>query len=503
MKKISVLFFLIGFSGCSPFHSELDQLGNSDYSDVNINPDFSMDDFDSFNNNGDQDVTVVEQPQGVTDQSQQTLRESEISFMVENQIFALARGEALRWNGCYTDQKVMGGYVVNKGCGNAFLHKDFYNNLNLVFFRCVQNSAQTAGYPQPVRVFIHHLGTYSNRQARNGGGLGLHALASAMDIVKFELFDSSGNSQVISTFKRHYNGSQAVFYDEFRDCWKESLPGECTPGQIEYQGSIGHQASKLGGSSLNNDHLHLSLPYCAMTDMDGLNFISNWQRSLQRQRNGSFGNQRRPATLVQSSVFNCNNTRYRSRNYFRHSCLRSMNLKERAELIMRDTSTINRLRPEFYLDPRLSFCMAHRESTIAPNARGSANDYGLFQITDSTAKHVLTLHEPVIPSFVKYRRNQGQYRRAMLNSTVGQTDLYHSVMFAKAKQEGLVNQVNNNPENVYLLRRLATSYNGSGLKARRYGTKVARCYKTMKRVASRDGHIYNPSLIQLAMARVR
>ena len=505
-KIITLFFFLINFSGCSPFHSELDQLGRSDYSDVDIDPDFSMDDFNNFNDNGVRDVTVVEQPQQGNGQLQQNPEENHVSFMVENQIFALANGEALRWKGCYRNQKVMGGYIVGNSCGDAFLHKDFYNNLNHVFFRCIQNSAEAAGYLKPVRVFIHHLGTYSGRQTRKGRRLSLHALASAMDIVKFELFDSSGNSREVSTFKRHYKGAQAVFYDEFRDCWKESLPEKCTPGKTEYQGSIGHEASRLGGSSLNNDHLHLSLPYCAMTNSDGLNFVSSWhspvRQEVQFRSSSSGGNQRSFGTLSQSRIFNCDNTRYRNRNYLRHSCLKSMNLEEKAALVMEDASIINGLRREFYLDPRFSFCVTSRESGIAPNARGSANDYGMYQVTNSTARYVLNMHEPVVPFFVQYRENQSKYRKAMLSSTLAQADLHHSVMFAKAKQEGLADQINNNPENVYLLRRLATSYNGRGRRARRYGAKVARCYETMKQAVSKTGHIHNPSGIRLALSRL-
>ena len=500
MKEITIFFFfLIGFSSCSPFHSHLDQLGSSDYNDVKIPIDFGPDD---FNDNNIQNIITSEEPQQIVEQSQQNSKNN-VSFAVEDEVFALAHGQALRWKGCYRDQRVMGGYGVDKGCGNAFLQKDFHNNLNLTFLRCIQDSAQVAGYPKPVKIFIHHLGTYNNRRTRDGTRLSLHAQASAMDIVKFELFDNSGNSQTVSTFRRHYRGSQAAFYDEFRDCWKESLPEKCTAEKIEYKGSIGHETSKLGGSSLNNDHLHLSLPYCAMTHR-GLRVVSREFNNLQSRstRSGnSHGGQTQAfrTTSSRSHIFNCNNTIYRTRHYSRHSCLSSMSLKEKTQLIMNDVSTINRLRPEFNLDPRLSACVAYRESRIAPNAKGRGSDYGIFQVTNSTARYVLRMHNPVTPSFAQYRGNQNQYRRAMLGSTLAQADLYHSVMLAKAKQENLLNQINNNPESVSLLRRLATSYNGRGQRARSYGRDVSRCYQAMKQVASRT-HIHRPSGVGEALA---
>ncbi len=493
-------FFLVGVSGCNPFHSQLNELGNSNYNDVKIPLDFNLDDFDESNDNSIQSVISNEQPQQTVQQHQQVLRKNQVSFVVEDEIFALAHGQALRWNGCYRNQNTMGGYGSDRNCGNAFLQKNFHNHLNFTFFRCIEDSAQAAGYPKPVKVLIHHLGTYNNRQTRDGRRLSLHALAAAMDIIKFRLFESSGNSYIVSTFKRHYHGSQAVFYDEFRNCWKQSLPDKCTSGKIEYEGSIGHTASKLGGSSTNNDHLHLSLPYCAM---DGANLVSRRSlghsaRSAQSGANPS-GRQRQTSSLPRNRIFNCNNTLYRRRNYFRHSCLKSMGLEDKARLVMNDVSTINRLRPEFKLDPRFSFCVAYYESGITPNARGAGNDYGIYQITNSTARDVLRMHTPVVPFFSQYRRSQTRYRKAMLKSTLAQADLYHSVMFAKAKQEKLLHKINRNPENVALLRRLATSYNGSGRRARYYGQKVARCYQSMKQVVSRTGHIHKPSEVRQAV----
>ena len=179
-----------------------------------------------------------------------------------------------------------------------------------------------------------------------------------------------------------------------------------------------------------------------------------------------------------------------------------MSLEQKARLIMNDISIINQLRPGLYLDPRFSLCVAYRESRISPNARGSSSDYGIYQITNSTARHVLGMHRPVTPSFEKYQRSQYRYRTAMLQSTLAQADLHHSVMLAKAKQENLLRAINRNPENAHLLQRLAISYNGNGPRAIRYGRGVIRCYQAMKQVASRGGHIHNPSGLQRALNRL-
>ena len=198
---------------------------------------------------------------------------------------------------------------------------------------------------------------------------------------------------------------------------------------------------------------------------------------------------------------NCNNTRYRRRGYSNHSCLRRMSLKEKAQLVMDDILEINRLRPEFNIDPRFSLCMAYRESGFAPNAQGASNDSGMYQVTDSTAKGVLKRYRPVIPHFSKLRQNQ--YKAAMLKSTLAQADLHHMVLFEKASHANLIDRVNRNPEDVRLLQKLATRYNGDGTRARRYGQKVARCYRAMQQVASIDGRIHNPSGLKQALRKSR
>ena len=267
IKRVVIFFLLLMvFSACSPFRSRLDQLGRShDYDDVSIPPNF-YDFQESHSTNGNSESgSIKSHAQKVSGSvSQRSLETYDVTFKVENREFHLAYNKALRWNGCYLDQKARGGSGSDVHCGVAFLQGGFHENLNLAFFRCVQEASKAAGYPRPVRAFIRHWGTYSNRRVRNGKTLSLHARARAMDIVKFRLFDEKGTKYEVSTLRRHYRGNQAVFYDEFRDCWKNSLPGECTFSRRgEYLGSIGHPASRLGGDSLHNDHLHLSFPLCA------------------------------------------------------------------------------------------------------------------------------------------------------------------------------------------------------------------------------------------------
>ena len=208
--------------------------------------------------------------------------------------------------------------------------------------------------------------------------------------------------------------------------------------------------------------------------------------------------------LSQSRIFNCDNTRYRQNGYSRHSCLKDMSFEKKAQLVMKDVSKINELRPGLKLDPRFSLCIAYRESTFSPNAQGSSNDSGMYQVTDSTARYVLEKHRPVIPHFSKYRRDQ-QYKAAMLRSTLAQADLHHMVVYQKASDHGLLDRINRNPEDVRLLQRLAVSYNGSrkSRRARRYGQKVANCYRAMQQVASIDGEIHNPSGLRKALERAK
>ena len=254
MKLLISLPLLFLVAACSPYASGLQGLGSqSSFNDVSIPDDFSAPE-DEVVDNVSGDVEMTPGPVQVNLKN---------TFFLEDRVFSLARGPALRWDGCESDKESQGGYNSDTQCGRAYFHPSFADNLNEAFYICVSDAAEAAGYPQPVRVFVRHIGSYNDRTARNSSRISNHAYARAWDIVNFNLYDKDGTRYRVSTYLRDYKDDQAKFYDEFRDCWQESLPAECSPGKTEYKGSVGHQASKLGGNSLHNDHLHLSYPLCA------------------------------------------------------------------------------------------------------------------------------------------------------------------------------------------------------------------------------------------------
>lgn len=175
----------------------------------------------------------------------------------------LAYGPGVTWNGCHPEAMVNGGYDSDTKCGNGTVHPSYAAHLNRYFFGCVEKAAADSNLEQPQKVFLRHLGTYVNRNARNSSSLSMHAYARAIDIVKFILYDRNGNRTQISTNARDFKGTTVTFYNSFRQCWKETLPSQCKPGEREYQGSIGIPESAMGGNSLHNDHIHLSFPLCA------------------------------------------------------------------------------------------------------------------------------------------------------------------------------------------------------------------------------------------------
>lgn len=248
-KKIFYWIVILSWmSACSEINSNLDQLGTENsFTDVEIEDEFDM------SEDTDVDLDV---PGPITLEKVDT-------FSLEEQIFQLAHGSALRWDGCDTDKATQGGYNSDSQCGRAFFHPSFAKNLNNTFHICIDVAAKEAGWPSPRRVFIRHLGSYNDRNARNSSRLSHHAYARAWDIVNFNLFDEEGNHYKASTLLRDYKNEQATFYDSFRSCWQDSMPESCEVGDSEYKGSVGHQASVLGGNSLHNDHLHLTFPLCA------------------------------------------------------------------------------------------------------------------------------------------------------------------------------------------------------------------------------------------------
>lgn len=189
--------------------------------------------------------------------------ESRVSFYLSSLKHQLAHDVAQFWEGCQTEQIVKGGYESDSVCSKAYVQPAFGVHLNRHFMTCVRTAATKAGIAAPARVFVRHWGSYNDRPARGSTRLSMHAYARAIDIVNFNLYDAKGTLKRISTHVRDYSGANAVFYDEFRACWKATIPSSCRSSDTESSGSIGFPGSKMGGNTLHNDHLHLSFPLCA------------------------------------------------------------------------------------------------------------------------------------------------------------------------------------------------------------------------------------------------
>jgi len=213
---------------------------------------------------------IGEEPAGLPTEIPETLESLGMApsaksgdFSLSDETYNLAHGPAQIWNGCDTDAAVMGGYNSDSKCGKGYFHPIFAGHLNRHLLTCVERASREAYIPRPARIFIRHLGTYNNRNGRQSSSLSMHAYARAMDISQFNLYDDSGKVTRISNEMKNYTGATATFYDAFRKCWKDSLPQTCRPGQKEFNGSIGHPKSALGGNSLHTNHIHLSFPFCA------------------------------------------------------------------------------------------------------------------------------------------------------------------------------------------------------------------------------------------------
>lgn len=169
----------------------------------------------------------------------------------------LAHGPAVTWNGCDKSAAIQGGF--DNSCGQAMLFPGLAKHMNDHYLKCINVAAGKAGYRPVVKVFVGHMGTYNDRDKRGGSGLSLHAYARAIDMAKVTMTDDTGNKTSFSEHVRDYKGKNKIIYDEFRDCWKQSLGSKCS-GQ---KGSIGIPSSRLGGNNLHNDHIHLEFPFCA------------------------------------------------------------------------------------------------------------------------------------------------------------------------------------------------------------------------------------------------
>ncbi len=211
-----------------------------------------------------------EEPAGPLEISEKTLEVLHVPpatngsfFSFSTETYKLANGPARSWDGCAASAVVRGGYNNDSKCSKGYFHPAFVDHLDDHFFPCIEKASLAANFPQPRGVFVRHLGTYVNRESRNSNALSMHAYARGFDMAKFNLFDSQGSLTAVPLTKADYKNATKKFYDSFRQCWKDSLPAKCKPGQREYNGSIGHANSALGGNSLHNGHIHLSFPFCA------------------------------------------------------------------------------------------------------------------------------------------------------------------------------------------------------------------------------------------------
>lgn len=246
MRKIALLTLTLFVCGCSQSDFEVAQLGSTDKDHI-----------------GEEPVGLPNDIPAVPEISDTRLNSESGDFSLSKNSMKLAHGPAQVWNGCDSKAVVMGGYDSDTVCGKGYFHPLFAEHLNKYFFSCVEDSAKAANLSVPVQVFVRHLGTYANRNGRGSDTLSMHAFARALDIAQFNLLDQNGRVTRISNEMKNYKGSTAVFYDNFRQCWKSSLPATCVPGKKEYNGSIGHPLSAMGGNGLHTRHIHLSFPFCA------------------------------------------------------------------------------------------------------------------------------------------------------------------------------------------------------------------------------------------------
>lgn len=248
LKSMNILIFisLIFLISCGPSIKDvtLESETNSSLSDPTRNPD------------------SVEIPPALDPLTPDAETSAWVSFKMGAESYSLAHGPANFWEGCEIRQNVKGGYSSDSICGRAYFHPKFSSVLNKNFYSCAQDAAKKAAIAPPKRIFIKHFGSYNDRNGRGSASLSMHAYARALDIVNFNLYDANNVLTRISTHVRDYKGKTALFYDQFRECWRKTMPTVCK-GKSEGMGSIGHPDSDLGGNTLHNDHIHLSLPLCA------------------------------------------------------------------------------------------------------------------------------------------------------------------------------------------------------------------------------------------------
>lgn len=188
-----------------------------------------------------------------------------LQFSASKEIVKLAHGPGVVWDGCDPHAVVSGGLGSDTRCGHDFLLPGYVQFLDANFSRCVTRAAATANWPTPVRIYVRHLGTYEDRgvitkELSAQVALSLHAYGRAIDIAGINMYDTQGRVTKFSSHINDYKGSNALFYDEFRQCWKDSMPSTCGKWA---ETTIGHVKSKMGGNAVHFNHIHTAYPPCA------------------------------------------------------------------------------------------------------------------------------------------------------------------------------------------------------------------------------------------------
>ncbi|MCJ8275698.1 MAG: transglycosylase SLT domain-containing protein [Bdellovibrionales bacterium] len=216
---------------------------------------------------------------------------------------------------------------------------------------------------------------------------------------------------------------------------------------------------------------------------------------------------------VSTDADNCLGHDWRTRGHETNNCLHSRygdNPVEKASVVMRDVIEINSRRSGLQLDPRLSVCMAYRESGFSPNAQGGTPDWGMYQVIDDTGARTIRRHPPVTEGFQGF--SWTNFRNRMLRNTLAQADLHHAAVLNMANWSGCraptanLNSAMANGTRISqdTVQRLASCYNtGNGRSVNTYGRKIESCYSCMTGISTADGRFTNPSGLQGCLDRAK
>ncbi len=202
-----------------------------------------------------------------------------------------------------------------------------------------------------------------------------------------------------------------------------------------------------------------------------------------------------PEDLDGRQNFRCNNSWDGSR-YASTNCLSRTydDFRDHVQHVLSDLEAINQLRaPRVPVDPRFSICIAYKESGLSPNAVNNDSGggaWGMYQVRNSTGREALAAYGSVVEGFQQYDSGSDymNFRAAMLNSTLAQADLHHSVILKKAEYAGLLQRMGNGSMTFNNYHTLAERYYG-GAGRTTYANKVINCMRGMAELVSEYGQI--------------